>query len=144
MNRQFAIVTFLVIAIGAVIGGLFGRLPARTSAEGGTTPERVTADYREALDLIDENYVSTVDHEKITDSSMQAMLWTLDPHSAYFTTEEFRKLDEEQSSQFFGIGVSILQHRDGVYVQSVVPNTFVLKIRSISSWVVSATVFTMP
>ena len=51
------------------------------------------------------------------------MLWTLDPHSSFFTREEFRKLYEEQSSQFYGIGVSILQHRDGVYVQSVVPNT---------------------
>ena len=123
MNRYFLIVAVLVIAFGALIGGLFGRMPERTSAEGGTTSERVVADYREALRLIDDNYVSTVDHEKITDTSMQAMLWTLDPHSAYFTSEEFRKLDEEQSSQFYGIGVSILQHRDGVYVQSVVPNT---------------------
>ena len=51
------------------------------------------------------------------------MLWTLDPHSSFFTRDEFRKLYEEQSSQFYGIGVSILQHRDGVYVQSVIPNT---------------------
>ncbi len=51
------------------------------------------------------------------------MLFTLDPHSSFFTREEFRKLYEEQSSQFYGIGVSILQHRDGVYVQSIIPNT---------------------
>ena len=54
---------------------------------------------------------------------MQAMLWTLDPQSSFFAREELRKLDEEQASQFYGIGVSILQHRDGVYVQSVVPTT---------------------
>jgi carboxyl-terminal processing protease len=51
------------------------------------------------------------------------MLWTLDPHSSFFTKDEFNKLYQEQSSQFYGIGVSILQHRDGVYVQSVIPNT---------------------
>jgi carboxyl-terminal processing protease len=51
------------------------------------------------------------------------MLFTLDPHSAFFTRDEFRKLYEEQASQFYGIGVSILQHRDGVYVQSIIPNT---------------------
>ncbi|MCV5928200.1 PDZ domain-containing protein, partial [Escherichia coli] len=39
------------------------------------------------------------------------------------TRDEFRKLAEEQASEFYGIGVSILQHRDGVYIQSVVPNT---------------------
>ena len=36
---------------------------------------------------------------------------------------ELRKLYEEQQSQFYGIGVSIYQHRDGVYVQSVIPET---------------------
>ena len=60
---------------------------------------------------------------KVADSSIQSMLWTLDPHSSFFTRDEFRKLYEEQASQFYGIGVSILQHRDGVYVQSVIPNT---------------------
>ena len=73
--------------------------------------------------MIDDNYIGKIDHEKISESSIQSMLWTLDPHSSFFTRDEFRKLDEEQSSQFYGIGVSILQHRDGVYVQSVIPNT---------------------
>lgn len=123
MNKYFAIISVVLIAIAAAIGGLFGSLPSRTSAESGVTGERITADYKEALDVIDASYVGKVDHEKITDSSMQAMLWTLDPHSSFFTRAELRKLDEEQSSQFYGIGVSILQHKDGVYVQSVVPNT---------------------
>jgi len=81
------------------------------------------ADYREALDVIDKNYIGDVDHEKISDASIQSMLWTLDPHSSFFTRAEFKKLYEEQASQFYGIGVSILQHRDGVYVQSIIPGT---------------------
>nr|MBA3601507.1 S41 family peptidase [Acidobacteriota bacterium] len=60
---------------------------------------------------------------KVSESSIQGMLYTLDPHSAFFTRDEFRKLYEDQQSQFYGIGVSILQHRDGVYVQSIIPNT---------------------
>ncbi len=123
MNKYFAILVVGFVAVAALIGGLFGRLPARTSAEAGVTAERITADYLEGIDVIDQSYAGKVDHEKITDMSMQGMLWTLDPHSSFFTRDEFRKLDEEQSSQFYGIGVSILQHRDGVYVQSVVPNT---------------------
>ena len=113
----------IVVVLGAIIGGLFGRVPSRTSAEGEVTPQKIVADYKEALALIDASYAGPVDHEKATDSSMQAMLWTLDPHSAFFSREELRKLDEEQASQFYGIGVSILQHRNGVYVQSVIPNT---------------------
>ncbi len=123
MNRRFALFVIGMVAIGAIAGGLFGRMPARISADGSITSETVLADYREALAVIDDSYVGPVDHEKVSDSSMQAMLWTLDPHSSFFTREELRKLDEEQASQFYGIGVSILQHRDGVYVQSVIPNT---------------------
>ena len=122
MNRNFAIGALVLVIVGAVAGGLFGGL-STTSADSSVTSGRIITDYREALDVIDKNYVGKVDHEKVTDASIQSMLWTLDPHSAFFTRDEFRKLYEEQASQFYGIGVSILQHRDGVYVQSVIPNT---------------------
>lgn len=123
MNKKFAIGAGILIIFGAVAGGLFGRLTNSTSANAELTGAKIVSDYREALDVIDRNYVGNVEHEKISDSSIQSTLWTLDPHSSFFTRDEFRKLYEEQASQFFGIGVSILQHRDGVYVQSVVPNT---------------------
>ncbi len=123
MDKKFSLIALLVIAIGAVVGGLIGRMPAKTSAEGKVTIETVSTEYGEALNLIDKNYGGKVDHEKVTDTSMQAMLWTLDPHSAFFDREQLRKMDEEQASQFYGIGVSILQHNNGVYVQSVVPGT---------------------
>lgn len=123
MNQKFAIGAGVLILFGALAGGLFGRLAGSTSASTEMTAGKIVSDYREALDVIDKNYVGKVDHEKISDSSIQGTLWTLDPHSSFFTREEFRKLYEEQASQFYGIGVSILQHRDGVYVQSVIPNT---------------------
>jgi len=122
MNKKFGLVALILVIAGALVGGLFGRKPA-ISAGTAVTSERISQDYSEALELVRDNFVGRVDTEKVSDSSMQSMLWTLDPHSSFFTREEFRKLDEEQSSQFYGIGVSILQHRDGVYVQSVVPGT---------------------
>lgn len=123
MNKRFAYLTIVLVAVGTVVGGLFGRMPTRIAAGNGITIERIESDYREALKVIDDNYIGPVDHEKTTDSSMQAMLWTLDPHSSFFSAEDLKKLDQEQASQFYGIGVSILQHRDGVYVQSIVPGT---------------------
>lgn len=123
MNRNLAIGALILVVLGAVAGGLFGRFATTTSADTAVTATRIISDYKEALDVIDSKYVGNIDHEKITDTSIQSMLWTLDPHSSFFTRDEFRKLYEEQASQFYGIGVSILQHRDGVYVQSVIPNT---------------------
>ena len=123
MSRKLGIIAVLLIVAGAVFGGIFGRLPLTTSADTSLTPEKVVSDYRQALEVIDNNYVGPIDHEKVTESSVQGMLFTLDPHSSFFTRDEFRKLYEDQSSQFYGIGVSILQHRDGVYIQSIIPNT---------------------
>ena len=123
MAKRFGLIALILIAAGAVLGGLFGRAPFSAAASDTTTATRVLSDYREAIDVIDANYIGSVDHEKTTESSVQGMLWTLDPHSTFFSKDEFRKLQEEQSSEFYGIGVSILQHRDGVYVQSIIPNT---------------------
>ena len=123
MSKKLSIIAIVLVIVGAIAGGIFGRLPMTSSADTSMTREKVVADYREALAVIDENYVGKVDHEKVSESSIQGMLYTLDPHSAFFTRAEFRKLYEDQQSQFYGIGVSILQHRDGVYVQSVIPNT---------------------
>ena len=94
MNKKLLIIAAVLVAVGAVVGGLFGRMPAKASAESGVSKDTVLADYTEAMKAIDENYAGTVDHEKVSDSSMQSMLWTLDPHSTFFTQAEFRKLDE--------------------------------------------------
>jgi len=123
MNKQFLLIAVGLVVLGGVLGAIFGKLPQNMLAGPTTSTEKIAADYSEAVSVIDTNYILKVDHEKVAESSIQAMLWTLDPHSSFFTRDEFRKLDEEQSSQFYGIGVSILQHRDGVYVQSVIPNT---------------------
>ncbi len=116
MRKAFIFTAIIVLVIGAITGGLFGRLPTQKNAG-------IAGDYQEALGLIGENYAGQVKYENVTESSIQGMLWTLDPHSAFFSRKELQKLYEDQSSRFYGIGVSILQHRDGVYIQSIVPNT---------------------
>lgn len=123
MKIRLFIIAVVLIVVGAVIGGLFGRSTVKLQAGSGITPGIISDEYGEALEVVDKNYVDGVDREEMLDSSIQSMLFSLDPHSSFFTSSELKKLYEEQSSTFFGIGVSILQHRDGVYVQSVVPGT---------------------
>jgi len=122
MSKKIAFVIILFLLVSAIAGGLFGKI-SKSTADTSVTPEKIMSDYREALDVIDKNYVGEVKREDLSEKSIQSMLWTLDPHSSFFTADEYRKLNEEQASEFYGIGVSILQHRDGVYVQSIIPNT---------------------
>jgi carboxyl-terminal processing protease len=97
---------------------------AQTSAaEDKYEADKVVADYSEAIEMVEQSYAGEIDYEKATQAAIQGMLFTLDPHSIYFPPTEFKKLKEDQASSFYGIGVQILRHDDGVYVQSVVPNT---------------------
>lgn len=125
MTKIFSIIFVAVIVSGAVLGGLFGRGAGAliASAEPATPIEKVRSDYSEALRVVADNYVSPIDYEKVSEDSIQGMLWTLDPHSSFFTRAEFQKLQEDQSSRFYGIGVSILQYSDGVYVHAIVKGT---------------------
>jgi carboxyl-terminal processing protease len=130
MTRKFAIIAVLVIVFATIAGGVRSRAFRRhaTAAQGQASGEkyeadRIEADYREAITTVEERYAGEIDYEKATQAAIQGMLFTLDPHSVYFPALEFKKLKEDQSSSFYGIGVQILRHDDGVYIQSVVDGT---------------------
>jgi carboxyl-terminal processing protease len=129
MTRRFIIIASALILITAVVGGTIGRsrrfrhtVPATGSAPY-TEADDIEKDYNEAVAAITVEYAGDIDYEKATQAAIQGMLSTLDPHSMYFPYNEFKKLKEDQDSRFYGIGVTIVQHRDGVYVQSAVEGT---------------------
>jgi len=131
MSKKFTIVAALVILAATVAGGVRSRASRRHAATLKSTAasaekyeaDKIEADYGEAISTVEERYVGEIDYEKATQAAIQGMLFTLDPHSVYFPATEFKKLKEDQSSSFYGIGVQILRHEDGVYVQSVVDST---------------------
>ncbi|PYS84746.1 MAG: hypothetical protein DMF67_03345 [Acidobacteria bacterium] len=109
-----------VIVAATLVGGIWG---SRAFSQTDTGTQRVESAYTEALSVISDNYVEPVDYGKANEAAIQGMLWTLDPHSNYFNPEEYRRLMQDQESRFSGIGVSILRHRDGVYVQTPIEGT---------------------
>jgi carboxyl-terminal processing protease len=127
-NRGFLVFALTLVAIAAVVGGTLGgtrklRLPGGNSANSYRAQDEIEKDYNEAVNTITSNYSGDIDYEKATQAAIQGMLSTLDPHSMYFPYSEFEKLKEDQNSRFYGIGVTIVQHRDGVYIQSTVEGT---------------------
>ena len=133
MTRSFAIAASLILVTATLAGGLYSRSTRRrqvvnigastASAAEKYEAEKIAGDYSEAIETVEQNYAGDIDYEKATQAAIQGMLFTLDPHSLYFPSAEFKKLKEDQASSFYGIGVQILRHDDGVYVQSVVENT---------------------
>ncbi len=129
MSRKFTIVATSIVLAAALFGGTVGsarklsRSTAPAAAKSYRAADDIEKDYNEAISTITSNYSGDIDYEKATQAAIQGMLSTLDPHSMYFPYSEFKKLKEDQDSRFYGIGVTIVQHRDGVYVQSAVEGT---------------------
>jgi len=129
MDKRFAFTAAGLIIVAAIFGGTIGSgrnlrtFTSTNSKNSYRVVDEIEKDYNEAVSTITSNYSGDIDHEKATQAAIQGMLSTLDPHSAYFPYSEFKKLKEDQDSRFYGIGVTIVQHRDGVYVQSVVDGT---------------------
>ena len=124
-SRSFGRIAAVALVVSAaLVGGLAGRRAfSQRDANAGTAAAQIESAYSEALSIISENYADNVDYEKANEAAIQGMLWTLDPHSNFFTPAEYRRLLQDQESRFSGIGVSILRHRDGVYVQTPVEGT---------------------
>src|SRR5262249_31592414 len=73
------------------------------------------------IDVVQEEYAGETDLEALGKDSIQEMLHQLDPHSNFFTKEEFDKLQSEQQSRIYGIGVTIAKRHDRVYILSATP-----------------------
>jgi len=131
MTRRFILLAVFVIAIASVAGGVRSRAFRRHAANANSSQatgekyeaDKIETDYREAITTVEDRYAGEIDYEKATQAAIQGMLFTLDPHSMYFPALEFKKLKEDQSSSFYGIGVQIRRHDDGVYIESVVEGT---------------------
>jgi carboxyl-terminal processing protease len=121
-KRSGLIVAALIVIVAAVAGGFVARRADKRIVTGtnADVDAAIEHDYREALSLVSNEYADEIDYEKASQAAIQGMLSTLDPHSTFFTRADYDKLKQDHDSQFFGIGVTILRHRDGVYVQSPV------------------------
>ncbi|HXC03894.1 MAG TPA: S41 family peptidase [Bacteroidia bacterium] len=103
----------LVLIAGIVLGRFSGRIQGRPSF--GQT-DKITS----ILNFVQQQYVDTVNREKLTDKTIADMLQELDPHSAYMTADERKRNDEPLEGNFEGIGVEFNIIADTVRVMNVI------------------------
>ena len=70
----------------------------------------------QVLDLIERQYVDTVEKEALVEEVLQDMLQRLDPHSYYLSAAELKAASEPLEGSFDGIGVEFSIQRDTVVV----------------------------
>ncbi|UFH56063.1 S41 family peptidase [Spirosoma sp. KNUC1025] len=101
----------ITLAGGMLIGATFfgGTKSLNTIGRGYTK-------YREILQLIENNYVDTVNTDDLVDYSITKMLEKLDPHTAYMNPQDAVAARAQLEGGFDGIGVEFNIYKDTVYV----------------------------
>ncbi len=113
--------TPLLIALGVIGGILIGTFYANHFS--GNSLRIINTGSNKLnylLQLIDNNYVDTVDMHTLVEDAMPQILGELDPHSSYIGASEAEQADEDLKGSFSGIGVSFTIQRDTVNVMSVI------------------------
>ena len=109
-----------------------GPNPDRSAASGSTAAKAIPSgpairsDLSEALSVIQANYIDgkKLDYNSIFKSSISGMLSVLDPHSTYLDPIEYASFRTEQRSEYFGIGATIEDLRQGKDVNTFIRATF--------------------
>lgn len=70
--------------------------------------------------LINDNYVTTPDMEKLSAEAINAMLKVLDPHSVYIPAKDVQRANEGLQGNFEGVGISFQIVHDTIVVADVI------------------------
>ncbi|MBI3649902.1 MAG: S41 family peptidase [Acidobacteria bacterium] len=123
-SKTLPIAAMVLVTVSSLFGGYYQSRPAKASgAAESVIPDDLKQSFEEALEVTQEEYAGTLDLEMLGKNSIQGMLHQLDPHSNFFTQKEFIKIQSEQQSRIYGIGVTIAKRGDRFYILSANPGS---------------------
>ena len=73
------------------------------------------------LQMVDNQYVDTVDMNDLVEQAMPKILSELDPHSMYIPSTDAEEANEDLKGSFSGVGISFNMQKDTVNVMGVIP-----------------------
>lgn len=74
------------------------------------------------LNLIQSEYVDSIDVKDLVEQAIPAIIGNLDPHSYYISASDIRAENEKLDGSMSGIGVSFFMMNDTANVDQVIPN----------------------
>lgn len=104
------------IALGIFIGNHYLSLTQNGKRRMFSSGNKINA----ILDIIDEQYVDTVNMKSLVEGTIPKIFSELDPHSVYISAEDASIVNEDLEGSFSGIGVSFNMQTDTILVISVI------------------------
>lgn len=121
-NRTFRPVAWVVI--GALAGaGVTVSLQSIARGSGSPLPLDEMRQLAGVFGMIKNDYVEEVDEKKLITDAIAGMVESLDPHSQYYTPEEYEEFREGTSGEFVGIGIEITQEDGLIKIISPIEDT---------------------
>jgi carboxyl-terminal processing protease len=119
-NRNVILPLFLAVAlIAGILIGIY--LPGKNSA-----PQQPVFRWRNdkintILNIIESDYVDSVNRSDLVETAIPAILKKLDPHSVYIPAKDLQRANEPLQGNFEGIGISFNMLTDTILVISTIP-----------------------
>jgi carboxyl-terminal processing protease len=111
----------LILGIAVALGVLLGRyLPSNSDPQRSSIRTR-NDKLSSILNIIESNYVDSVNPNELVETAIPAMLKKLDPHSVYIPAKDLARANEPLQGNFEGIGISFSMLTDTILVISTIP-----------------------
>ncbi len=114
----FAVVLFFVVC--AVAGSVLQRKVGAESAADQSQLRDSLKSFTNVYALVEQNYAEPITGDKadtvIYDGAIPGMLRVLDPHSNFYDPKAYARMREEQRGHYYGVGMTIQQQNNKVYV----------------------------
>ena len=102
-QKRILVILFIFITLGVFVG--WGRVH-RVGADIDSAYVNLKT-LAEVLAIVERNYVEPINVQDLIQGSINGMLETLDPHSAFMSPDVFKEMQSETKGSFGGVGFEI-------------------------------------
>jgi carboxyl-terminal processing protease len=111
-----------MLAVSLVTGILIGiYLPRHSSTQPQSIFKPKNDKIVSIINIIESDYVDSVNRSDLEDAAIPAILKNLDPHSVYIPAKDLARANEPLEGNFEGIGISFNMFTDTILVISTIP-----------------------
>ena len=122
-ERRGALLVIGVLAVSAVLGGIYGP-PVRATSSNVNNLQDSVKSFTRVLSVVEKNYATPVDTDHaIYFGAIPGMLRVLDPHSSFFDPRAYANLREDQRGRYYGVGMTIVPRDNYTYVLAPMPGS---------------------
>ena len=112
----------IILGISLALGIIIGRyLPSDKDLPQRSNIRSRNDKLNSILNIVESNYVDSVNRNDLVETAIPAILKKLDPHSVYFPAKDLARANEPLQGNFEGIGISFSMLTDTILIISTIP-----------------------